>query len=66
MQLLQYYMIFMGAAIGGFAVVFALFARIRAIKVEHERARRIAAAIEQGAMTFLREEYKIIAMFCSS
>lgn len=60
---LQYYMIFVGAAIGGFAVVLALFARIRAISVEHERAQKIASAIEQGAMTFLREEYKIIAIF---
>lgn len=60
---LQYYMIFVGTAVGGFAVVLALFARIRAIKVEHERAAKIASAIEQGAMTFLREEYKIIAIF---
>jgi K(+)-stimulated pyrophosphate-energized sodium pump len=63
MQLLQYYMIFAGVAAGGFAVVLALFARIRAIKVEHEKAAKIALAIEQGAMTFLREEYKIIAIF---
>jgi K(+)-stimulated pyrophosphate-energized sodium pump len=63
MHLLQYLMIFCGVAAGGFAVVIALFARIRAIKVENERAAKIAAAIQDGAMTFLREEYKIIAIF---
>ncbi len=46
----------------GFMVTAFLFSRIRAQKVTHERAARIALAIKEGAMTFLREEYKIIAL----
>ena len=46
----------------GFAIVVFLFFNIMRMKVHHEKAARIAKAIQTGAMTFLREEYKIIAV----
>ncbi|MDP3888969.1 MAG: sodium-translocating pyrophosphatase, partial [bacterium] len=62
MELQGYFLFFMGAALSGLAVVFLLFHRIKAITVDNAKARRIADAISEGAMTFLREEYKIIAI----
>jgi len=62
MLLQQYFMIFAGAAIGGLIVVVSLFNRIRSIKVDNKKAERIATAISDGAMTFLQEEYRIIAV----
>lgn len=46
----------------GFAIVTYLFSSIVSQKIDHEGARAIAHAIHQGAMTFLKEEYKIIAI----
>ncbi len=62
MQLLHYFLIFVGAAAAGLAVVAWLFARIASISVDNEKARNIAQAIREGAMTFLQEEYRIIAV----
>lgn len=45
----------------GLAIVAYLMRRINSYKVDHEGALRIANAIRNGAMTFLREEYQIIA-----
>ena len=52
----------LGASGLGLAVVLYLMYRISSIRVSHERAERIARAIKGGAMTFLREEYQIIAI----
>jgi len=60
MQFINYYFIFLAAGIFGLAVVFFLLNRIRAISVNDSKASGIANAIRLGAMTFLREEYKII------
>lgn len=62
MLLQQYYMIFAGTAIGGLIVAMSLLCKIRSIKVDNKKAERIAAAISDGAMTFLQEEYRIIAV----
>lgn len=51
-----------GTALAGLALVIFLLQRIRALPVTHDTAARIAGAIREGAMTFLREEYKIISM----
>lgn len=45
----------------GLIVVAYLLAKIQRITVDHERALEIASAIRGGAMTFLKEEYRIIA-----
>jgi len=52
------------ASIGllGLAVVAILFCSIAKLVVGNAKAEQIAAAIHAGAMTFLREEYKIIAI----
>jgi len=63
MTLVHYYMIFGGVSVFGLAIVFSLMQRIKALPVGHPKAERIASAIRMGAMTFLREEYKIIALF---
>lgn len=51
-----------GAVAFGLIIVIALFKHISGYVVDDAKAQRITDAISQGAMTFLREEYKIIAM----
>ncbi|MFI5333483.1 MAG: sodium-translocating pyrophosphatase, partial [Candidatus Babeliales bacterium] len=62
MTALQYFLTFIGSASFGFVVVYALLCKIRSIPVDDHRAKHIADAIRAGAMTFLREEYRIILM----
>lgn len=61
MQLMMYYGLIFISSLLGIGVLSYLFTRITAIGVDDERAQSIAFAIQDGAMTFLREEYKIIA-----
>lgn len=46
----------------GALVVAALFFKINSQKVSDKKAQKIADAIQCGAMTFLKEEYKVIAV----
>lgn len=62
MEIFQFFVITLATAVLGLAVVAALFVKIRSIIVDNPRAQEIAGAIRAGAMTFLREEYKIIAL----
>ncbi len=55
-------MVSAAVAVLGLAVVALLFVSINRLKVDQEKAKEIAGAIRQGAMTFLREEYKIISV----
>lgn len=57
----QIYLIVAGVGLLGLAVVVFLMSRINARKVDNARAEKIALAIRVGAMTFLKEEYKIIS-----
>ncbi len=59
---MQYYQVFVGVSALGLAMVVYLFNSILRIKVTNAKAQKIADAIRQGAMTFLREEYRIIAI----
>ncbi len=52
-----------GVSLVGLAVVLFLFKNINSLRVTHAKAGKIASAIRDGAMTFLREEYKIISAF---
>lgn len=61
MNVTPYVNIMVGAAILGFAIVFFLYQKIKSIVVDHKEASTIAAAIHDGAMTFLREEYRVIS-----
>lgn len=58
----HYFMACLGLALFGFGVVAVLLRNISAIVVDNDKANKIASAIRLGAMAFLREEYKIIAM----
>lgn len=62
MQTNSFFLIMGVVAVAGLAVVAFLMRRIYSYKVDHEKAERIADAIRSGAMTFLKEEYKIIAL----
>lgn len=62
MAIMSYFLFISGAGLVGLAVVAFLFAKITAIEVKHDKAAKIADAISRGAMTFLREEYKIITV----
>ncbi len=53
----------LGAVASGCSVVYFLMRKIRSTKVTDPKALEIAAAIKLGAMTFLREEYRLIAFF---
>lgn len=53
--------LFISAAGMGLAVVFLLFKKIMGVNVPKDKAHHIAQAISDGAMTFLKEEYTIIA-----
>lgn len=58
---LSYYFIFFIGLVGLF-VMASLLRWIKGLKVLNEKAANIAKAIRSGAMAFLREEYKIIAI----
>src|SRR5437016_4390354 len=49
------------ALLGALAVLF-LFYSIQRLPVNHTKAESIAQAIQDGAMTFIKEEYKIISI----
>ena len=59
---MPFYTFIAGVAMLGFCVVAFLFYQIASIVVLNEKAARIAKAIKLGAMTFLNEEYRIIAI----
>ena len=52
--------VFITMAVLGLGVVALLYNNIISIAVSHDKARGIARVIQMGAMTFLREEYRII------
>jgi K(+)-stimulated pyrophosphate-energized sodium pump len=58
----SYVQIIIGAALVGLAIVVILAKKIRSIRVDHDKAEEIATAIANGAMTFLKEEYKVISL----
>ncbi|HLB41138.1 MAG TPA: sodium/proton-translocating pyrophosphatase, partial [Candidatus Babeliales bacterium] len=61
--LLQHYLwLFVSVGILGLLVVGYLYYRIQALTVDHAQASKVASAIQTGAMTFLREEYQVIAI----
>ncbi len=60
MDIMQYVALSVGVAGLGLAVVAALLLKIGAIGVTDAKARSIAHAIREGAMAFLKEEYRLI------
>ena len=47
-------------AVVGLAITAYLYSKVKNIEVTNAKANKIADAIHKGAMTFLREEYKVI------
>lgn len=60
MNITHYVALSVGVAALGLAVVAILLAKISAIQVTNVKAQSIAHAIREGAMAFLKEEYRII------
>jgi K(+)-stimulated pyrophosphate-energized sodium pump len=60
MTLGSYFIFWVGTSLFGMAVLLFLLKSITSIVVDHAKANRIADAIRVGAMTFLREEYRVI------
>jgi len=65
MSLFYYYLAFAGTALVGLSVMLILLKNIRAIKISSEKAKELASYIKNGAMAFLKEEYKIILVFAA-
>lgn len=61
MELLHYFLFFTVTSFLGILTLLGLFLKIKSISVDNEKANYIADAIRKGAMTFLEEEYKVIA-----
>ncbi|MDO4753753.1 MAG: sodium-translocating pyrophosphatase [Bacillota bacterium] len=52
--------------VGVLALIFAFFlvtGKINTVKVDHPRMNEISGYIQQGAMAFLKREYKVLALF---
>lgn len=62
MTLFHYILVFCSTAFVGLVIVALLLKRINQLVVDNEKALQIAHAIQDGAMTFLRAEYKVIAI----
>lgn len=62
MELITYYGIMMLTGLFGLIIVVLLQRSIMKLSVDDAKANQIASAIREGAMTFLLEEYKIIAV----
>jgi len=57
----EYIPILAGALSLGFAAY--LFKKIKSIRVENDKAREISEIIHEGAMTFLKQEYRVLGIF---
>ena len=62
MDLSSLVLIFCGVAALGGLVTALIFAKVMSFKNNHERSAHIALLIRNGAMTFLRKEYSILAV----
>jgi len=52
-----------GIAVFGLAIAFWLYRQVNSIKIENETVARITGEIKDGAMAFLKAEYKYLAIF---
>lgn len=58
---LSFFLISCGAVFIGLFIVLLLFRYVSRFPVEHQKALHIAHAIQLGAMTFLKEEYRVMS-----
>ena len=52
-----------GVAVFGLAIAYWLFRQVNSIKIENETVARITGEIQDGAMAFLKAEYKYLGIF---
>lgn len=62
MDVTHYFLIFSGISAIGLALTAAIFAKISQFKNTDARSAHIALLIRNGAMTFLRKEYSVLAI----
>lgn len=56
----------LSAGIGAVALIFAaflVFMKINVVTVKHERMNQIASFIQEGAMAFMKREYRVLVIF---
>lgn len=56
------YPFFIATGLVGLVLTWYLMRKVARLPVDDDKAREIAAAIREGAMTFLKEEYRVIAI----
>ncbi|MFH1643623.1 MAG: sodium-translocating pyrophosphatase [bacterium] len=61
-MLMQYFMLFSIVSFLGLILTAILFIQTKKRKIENKKAERIALLIRNGAMTFLKKEYSILAV----
>src|SRR5579885_1560710 len=60
MSINAYFLAFLATSLVGLAIVYFLIQKIKYIRVDDAKEGHIADAIRIGAMTFIKEEYKVI------
>ena len=53
----------MGVGILGLIVAFMLYKKVNSVKIDNERVAKITVEIQEGAMSFLKAEYRVLAIF---
>jgi len=53
----------MGVGLLGLIIAFMLYKKVNAVKIDNERVAKITAEIREGAMSFLKAEYKVLSIF---
>ena len=53
----------MGVGLLGLIVAFMLYKKVNAVKIDNERVAKITAEIQEGAMSFLKAEYRVLSIF---
>ncbi|MGY8701088.1 MAG: sodium-translocating pyrophosphatase [Candidatus Poseidoniales archaeon] len=53
----------MGVGLLGLIIAFMLYKKVNSMKIDNERVAKITAEIQEGAMSFLRAEYKVLSIF---
>ena len=55
----------MGVGLLGLIIAFMLYKKVNSVKIDNKRVAKITAEIQEGAMSFLKAEYKVLSIFIS-
>jgi len=53
----------MGVGILGLIIALMLYKKVNSVKIDNERVAKITVEIQEGAMSFLKAEYKVLSIF---